>query len=191
MSILSRDKRVRRIALDAMLIALAMMLSYLEVLLPLQALLPLPGFRLGLANVVVMLTFCLLSPVDAAIVSGVRILLMGLLFGSATSLYFSFLGGLLAFLTLLLLRPIQKRISFVGVSILCAAAHNLGQILAAVTLFGVSLLLSYLPMLLIASVIYGGIVGVLVNLLAPRLQKTVGKQAKEVLSKKPSSEAPD
>ena len=88
MSTLWRADRVRRVSMDAMLVAFAVMLSYLEVLLPLEAVIPLPGFRLGLANIAVLVVFCLFSPIDAAIVSAVRILLMGLLFGSATSLYF-------------------------------------------------------------------------------------------------------
>ena len=95
---------------------------------------------------------------------------MGLLFGSATSLYFSALGGVLSFLVLLLMSWIGKKCSFFGVSVLSAAAHNAGQIIAAVTLFGTSLISSYLPALLLASVIYGGIVGLLLNLLVPRLQ---------------------
>lgn len=170
-----RDSRIRRICLDALLVAVAMMLSYLEVLLPLDAIIPLPGFRLGLANVVVLLTFCLISPKDAAVISALRILLMGLLFGSVTSLYFSAMGGLLSFLVLLAVSKLGQRISFVGVSVLCAAAHNCGQMAAAVTLFGTSLIFSYLPFLLLAAVIFGAIVGVLLNLLVPKLQKPIGK----------------
>lgn len=170
MSITSQGKRTRRVAVDAMLCVFAMMLSYLEVLLPLSVLIPLPGFRLGLANIAVLLVFCLFSPIDAAIVSAVRILLMGLLFGSATSLYFSALGGLLSFFILLLMSWIGKKCSFFGVSVLSAAAHNTGQIVAAVTLFGTSLISSYLPALLLAAVIYGGIIGLLLNLLVPKLQ---------------------
>ena len=169
MSISSRADLTRRVAIDAMLCAFAMMLSYLEVLLPLASWIPLPGFRLGLANVAVLVVFCLFSPVDAAIVSAVRILLMGLLFGSATSLYFSAMGGVFAFLMLVLMSWIGKKCSFLGVSVLSAAAHNTGQIIAAVSLFGTSLLTSYLPALLFASVIFGGIVGMLLNLFVPRL----------------------
>ncbi|MBQ8310004.1 MAG: Gx transporter family protein [Clostridia bacterium] len=158
-----------------MLCTFAVMLSYLEVLLPLSALIPLPGFRLGLANIAVLVVFCLFSPIDAAVVSAVRILLMGLLFGSTTSLYFSVMGGLLSFLVLLLLSRIGKKCSFFGVSVLSAAAHNTGQIIAAVTLFGTSLITSYLPALLLASVVYGGIVGLLLNLITPKLQPHAAK----------------
>ncbi|MBQ7335444.1 MAG: Gx transporter family protein [Clostridia bacterium] len=175
MSILSRGSRTRRICIDALLCAVAMMLSYLEALLPLNLAIPLPGFRLGLANVIVVVTFSLLTPTDAAAISATRILLMGLLFGSVTSLYFSAMGGLVSFCALLLLRCFRIKCSFVGVSVLSAAAHNTGQIIAAVTLFGMSLIPSYLPLLLFASVLYGGIVGVLLNLLIPRLQAPLAR----------------
>ncbi len=147
-----------------------MMLSYLEVLLPLGLWIPLPGFRLGLANFAVTAVFFLLSPVDAAAVSLVRIALMSLLFGSVTSFWFSILGGIFAYLMLLFCAKFARRCSMIGVSVLSAAAHNCGQILAATALFGTGLILSYLPWLLIASVVCGGTVGVLLNLTVPRLR---------------------
>ena len=177
MSTSSQANLTRRICIDAMLCVLAIMLSYLEAVLPLNLLVPLPGFRLGLANVAVVAVFCLFTPLDALAVLSVRILLMGMLFGSPTSLYFSAMGGLLSFAVLMLAKYFGKNCSHVGVSILCAAAHNTGQILAAVTLFDAALITTYLPALLIASVIYGGIVGVLLNLLLPRLQKTIARRA--------------
>ena len=177
MSTSSQANLTRRICIDAMLCVLAMMLSYLEVILPLNLLVPIPGFRLGLANVAIVAVFCLFTPIDALAVLSVRILAMGLLFGSPTSLYFSAMGGLFAFAVLMLARYFCKNCSLVGVSILCAAAHNTGQVMAAVTIFDVVLITTYLPTLLIASVIYGGIVGAVLNLLLPRLQKTVGRRA--------------
>lgn len=171
MSILPSDrtKRSYRICLDACMIALAMILSYVEVLLQVPTWFSLPGFRLGLANIVITVSFCLLSPLDAACISFFRIFLSGLLFGNLTSLYFSALGGLCAYGALFFMsRTATRRCSFVGVSILCAAAHNCGQMLAAVTVFGSALVASYLPALLIASVLYGGAVGFLLNLLMSR-----------------------
>ena len=171
MSILWRDNRVHRLTLDAAFLALAMGLSYLEYLLPIASVIPLPGFRLGLANLVVMLAFYLLSPLDAAFISTLRILLSGLLFGSVTALYFSALGGLCSFFVLLLLYLLRAKCSFIGASILSASAHNAGQILAAATLYGALVARSYLPYLLFASIFYGGLLGFLSNLLLRRLQK--------------------
>lgn len=173
MSTSSQANLIRRICIDAMLCVLAMMLSYLEAILPLNLLLPIPGFRLGLANVIIVAVFCLFKPIDAFAVLSVRILLMGLLFGSPTSLYFSAMGGIFSFAVLMFAKYLYKNCSFIGVSILCAAAHNTGQVIAAVTIFDAALITTYLPALLLASAIYGGIVGVLLNLLLPRLQKTM------------------
>ena len=173
MSTSSQANLIRRICIDAMLCVLAMMLSYLEAILPLNLLVPIPGFRLGLANVVIVAVFCLFKPIDAFAVLSVRILLMGLLFGSPTSLYFSTMGGIFSFAVLMFAKYLCKNCSFIGVSILCAAAHNTGQVIAAVTIFDAALITTYLPALLLASAIYGGIVGVLLNLLLPRLQKTM------------------
>lgn len=175
MSIMSQDKLVRRITVDALLCVFAMMLSYLEVLLPLTAAIPLPGFRPGLTNLAVTAVFVLLSPTDAALVSFTRILLMGILFGSPTSLWFSAMGGAFSFAMLLLLRLVGRRCSLFGVSVLSAAAHNVGQIVAAVAVFGESLIASYLPFLLFASILFGGIVGLLLNLLVPRLAPHLGR----------------
>lgn len=170
MSTSLRDNRTRRLTFDAMGVALAMMLSYLEVLLPLTAWIPLPGFRLGLANLAVLAAFVLLSPADAAVVSGIRICLSALLFGSVTSFFFSAMGGLLSFLTILAASGFFRKMSYLGVCVLSAAAHNVGQILAATVLFGSGVILSYLPVLLIASVGFGCITGTLMNLLLPRLE---------------------
>ena len=170
MSISLRGDRTRRVCLLALFTAFAMMLSYLEVLLPLGLWIPLPGFRLGLANLAVTAVFFLLSPVDAAIVSLTRITLMSLLFGSATSFWFSILGGTFAYLMLLFSAKCARGCSLIGISVLSAAAHNCGQILAATVLFGTGLILSYLPWLLIASIVCGGAVGTLLNLTLPRMR---------------------
>ena len=161
------------ICLCAVFTATAMMLSYLEALLPLTPVIPLRGFRLGLANTVTVLVFALISPRAAAVVSALRILLMGLLFGSAVSLFFSAAGGLLSFAALLLAGRPLRRCSFLGVSLLCAAARHLGQLLAAVSRFVPPILLSYLPVLLLCALLSGGLTGLLLNLSVPRLQRSL------------------
>ena len=167
----SQAKITRRLCLNGLLITVAMMLSYLEVLIPFELLLPLPGFKLGLANTVTVLTLVLVSKADAALVSAMRILLMGLLFGTPVSLFFSFSGGLLAYLALLLSARFLRRCSHCGVSVLCAAAHNMGQLLAAAWLFGAEIMLSYLPILLTAALLSGSLTGLLLNAAIPRLEK--------------------
>ena len=164
-----RADRTRRLCLNAVLVATAMMLSYLEVLIPMELFLPLPGFKLGLANTVTLLAFTQVSKADAAVISALRILLMGLLFGSPTSFFFSAMGGLFAYAALTVAVHLLKSCSYCGASVVCAAAHNLGQLLAAALLFGSSILLSYLPFLLFAALLSGSLTGLLLNVAIPRL----------------------
>lgn len=162
--------RVRRLAFLGVLTALALMLSYLEALLPLP--LPLPGFKLGLCNVVVLFCAYRLTLWDAALLSLVRVLVTSLLFGNVTSFLFSLFGAFFAFFAVLLAKTLlAQTLSFVGVSVLSAAAFNLGQILAASLLYQSLSVFSYLSLLLVASAIFGGAVGLLLNLIYDRLSK--------------------
>ncbi len=163
---------VRRLCLDAILLAFCLLLSYLEAILPLNVWLPLPGFKLGLANIVVTLMFVAVSPVDAALISLARICVMAALFGNASSFAFSFGGGLLSYAGLwILARAGRRAFGMVGVSVGCAALHNLGQLLVAAALYGSDILLGYLPMLLVAALIFGAVTGVLLELLLPNFSK--------------------
>jgi len=162
--------RVKRISALGLLTALALILSYLESLLPLP--LMLPGFKLGLCNVVVLFCAYRLSLWDAAILSLVRVLVTALLFGNVTGFLFSLFGAFFAFLAIVFAKTLLlKQLSFVGVSVLSAAAFNFGQILAAAILYASFSVFSYLALLLVASAIFGGAVGLLLNLIFDRLGK--------------------
>ncbi len=155
--------RVKRICLDAMLLGAAMMLSYLEAVLPLGALIPLPGAKLGLSNVAVTLCFFAVSPVDALAVSVIRISLTSLLFGNVTSFLFSLFGGLLAYAGLWISKLFYDKVSFYGISVLCAALHNAGQCLAGTIVLGSAAIFSYLPLLLCFAVFFGLITGAVIT----------------------------
>ena len=174
------DGRVARLCRSALMLALAFGLSFLEHLLPLQLLLPLPRVKLGLANIVTVVLFYFVSPIDAAVVSLLRIGLSALLFGTPISFFFAVSGGLLAYLTLLLCRPLYGRFfSFVGVSVLSATGHHLGQMAAAVTLFESGVLLTYLPVLLPAGILTGTLTGLLLNCCTPQLEKLLKRGRNE------------
>lgn len=159
---------VRRVTTNAALLAAALMLSYLEQLVPLSSV-PIPGFKPGLANMVTVMAFALLSAPDALVISLLRVGIVGVLFGSWTSLFFSFCGAATAFLSLLASRLCLRRCSYFGVSVFCAAAHNVGQVLAATVLFGPTVPLSYLPWLLPMAILTGALTGTLLNLAVPRV----------------------
>ncbi len=171
-----RDK-IRRLCFDAMLLSISLLLSYLEAVLPLTVWLPLPGFKLGLANIIITLVFVTVSPYDAAIISLCRISMMGILFGNMSSFFFSLCGAALSYLGLWLLARAGKRaFSMLGISIGCAALHNLGQLLAASLWFGTEVILGYLPILLIAALLFGSVTGILLEFILPRFRAALTKK---------------
>lgn len=166
---LSSDKRVSRLAADAALLGAALLLAFVEAVLPV-GLIPVPGFKLGLANLAVTAAAFRYRIGDAAAVSLGRILLTFLFFANPVSLLFSLAGGLFVLLALCVLtRPsVAPRFSFWGISVLCAVSHNLGQLTAASLLLG-SAVWQYAPVLLAASLICGTLTGWIMNLLPAAL----------------------
>ena len=155
------DRRVLRVAENAAFLSLALILSFVESLLP-AAVLPLPGCKVGLANLAILTVFYRThSIVPAAVISFCRCLITFFLFGNFTSLLFSLCGGAMVLGMLLLLKRVRG-LSFLGISVLCAAAHNLGQLAAAVCLTGTAVL-AYLPVLLAAAAFYGSVNGIILN----------------------------
>lgn len=161
----------KRLAFLGVFLALAMIFSYLEHLLPIP--MPIPGFKLGLCNVIVLFVAYRMGLFEGAVLSLARVLLSALLFGSPTGFFFSLMGATLAYGVIILAkRSLSKRVSFVGASVLSASAFNLGQILAACILYSDLTPLGYLPYLLFASAIFGTLTGWLTNLVSSRLEKS-------------------
>ena len=162
----------RNTALCGVFCAVALILSYLEGFVPLGAFLGIPGVKLGLANIVAVVIFYRIGVYHAAVVSLLRILISTLLFGNVTSFVFSLCGGILSFFVLFFTRRIyEKHIGLIGVSILCAAAHNAGQIFAAFVLMQETGVFLYLPPLLIAAIPCGSVTGVISALLLYTIRK--------------------
>ena len=147
-------KKTRKLTLCAVLLSLALALSYLERFIPLQMVIPLPGVKLGLANIVTLIALYLLGT-KAAFAILVPRCIMGAVFGGGiTGLLFSMTGGLLAMSVMALCRRIPC-FSVYGVSVLGAAAHNIGQILAAMVLLESVYVGAYLPYLLLVAIATG------------------------------------
>ena len=139
--------KTKRLALCAVLIALALALSYTERFIPLQMVIPLPGVKLGLANIVTLIALYLMGPKAAFAILLPRCIFGAVFGGGITGLAFSLTGGILAMLTMIFAKRIPV-FSVYGVSILGAAAHNIGQILAAMVLMNSLYIGAYLPYLL-------------------------------------------
>ena len=149
----------KKIAVCAVMIALALSLSYIERFIPLQLVVPLPGVKLGLANIVTMIALYMLNTKFAYTILIPRCILGSVFGGGITGLAFSMMGGVMA----LGVMAAAKRVrwfSVYGVSILGAAAHNIGQILAAMLLMRSVYIGAYLPYLLIISVFTGLMTGI-------------------------------
>ena len=149
----------KNLALCAVLTALALGLSTLESLFPVSLVVPLPGVKLGLANIVTVFALYELGAAPALVILLARCGLGSLFAGNASALLFSLLGGLTAMLVMIGLKRC-RRLSIYGVSIGGAAAHNCGQIAAACLTLGSMAPLYYLPILLGASLITGAVTGV-------------------------------
>lgn len=154
----------KKLALCAVLTALALGLSTLESLFPVSVLVPLPGIKLGLANIVTVFALYRLGDIPALAILIARCLLGAMFAGNASALLFSLMGGVLAMLTMIVLRRVRG-LSVYGVSIAGAAAHNIGQICAAMVVLGGTAVLGYLPVLLGVSLITGTLTGFVASLL--------------------------
>lgn len=150
--------KAKNIAFCAVMIALALALSYAEHLIPLQLVIPLPGIKLGLANVVTLVALYRVKGRYALAIVVSRCVLGAAFGGGITGLLFSLAGGSLALFTMLAARK-SLFFSIYGVSVLGAAAHNIGQILAATVLLRSVYVVGYLPWLLLAAVGTGLLIG--------------------------------
>lgn len=148
----------KQLTFCAVLTAMALALSYLENFFPLSLAIPIPGIKLGLANIVMLLALQLFQTRYAYWILIPRCVLGAVFGGGITGLTFSLCGGLLAVTVMAICKRV-KLFSVYGVSVLGAAAHSVGQILAAMLLMHSVYIGAYLPYLLAASVVTGLLTG--------------------------------
>lgn len=163
--------KTKRLTALALLVAVAMVLSYLESLIP--PLVAVPGVKLGLSNIATVLTLYTLGAPAAVAVSVVRVSLSALLFGNTVAFIYSLSGALLALLFMLLLKRLPV-FSEIGVSVAGGVAHNAGQIIAACIVMENAGISAYLPPLIIS----GTVAGVAVGIISAVLVKRIGKYMK-------------
>ena len=167
-----RKIMAKKTALLGMLVALAFVLSYIETLIPVN--LGIPGAKLGLANLVVMVALYTLGTKEAFGLSMVRILLTGLTFSSMAAMLYSFAGGLLSFAVMALMKKTEK-LSVTGVSVLGGIAHNAGQIFVAMWILDTATLIYYLPVLAITGVASGTVIGLLAVMVIRRISGAINR----------------
>lgn len=156
----------KKTALFGLLTALAFVLGYVETLVPVY--LGAPGVKLGLANLVTMVGLYCLGVKATSLISVVRIVLSGFMFGPPSAILFGLSGTALS-LTLMALCKRFRLFGIVGVSILGGVAHNIGQFLMAALVVHTFGVFSYLPVLLTAGCAAGALIGLLGGILVKRV----------------------
>lgn len=158
--------KIKKLTLNALMIALAMVLSYLESLVPLSF--AVPGIKMGLPNIVIVFVLYKMGFKPACLISLIRVVLVSILFGNVMSLVYSLAGAVLSLAVMWLLKRWEK-FSCVGVSVAGALGHNAGQIVTAMLLLETGGLIYYFPALCVSAVVAGVCIGVLGGILVKRL----------------------
>ncbi len=157
----------KKLAVTSMLVAAALILSYVESLIPSFSV---PGVKLGLANIAVIFALYVCDGKTAAFVSLVRVFAVGVLFGSAASFIYSLAGATLS-LALMMIARRSDVFSVVGVSLVGGVSHNIGQLIAAAFVMRTSGIMYYLPALLVSGAVTGALIGLTGGVLIGRLKE--------------------
>lgn len=158
----------KKIAYLGMFIALAFIFSYIEAMIPFY--IPIPGLKLGLANIVVLTVLYTFNRKEALFVSMVRIVLVALTFSNTFSMIYSLAGGLLSWAVMSFFKKTNK-FTIIGVSVVGGVSHNIGQLIAAAILMETFSMIYYLPALIVGGVITGIIIGYLSKSILKTLPK--------------------
>jgi heptaprenyl diphosphate synthase len=163
----------KKISIISVFATLALIFSYIERLIPLD--IGVPGVKLGLANIIVIIALYTIGTKYAFGINLFRIFVGGLLFSGVFAIAYGLAGGLLSFVVMYLLKK-TNRFSIVGVSMAGGVFHNIGQILMAALVIANVKIMLYMPVLIIS----GLITGILIGILAYNLEKPLQKILKQI-----------
>ena len=167
------DRRMRmkakKLTRMAQLTAIALILFLVEAQLPPLA--PIPGIKLGLANVITVYAMFVLSPGDTLLILLCRVFLGSVFSGQMMNLFYSLGGGLLCWLAMLVLRRVVSRRQIWVCSVIGAMCHNIGQILVAIWMTRTPSLIVYLPVLLVSGILTGLFTGLVAQFVLQRLER--------------------
>lgn len=167
---MNREKKAITVALYGLLIALAMVLSFVETMIPIP--IPVPGIKLGLANLVTVVGLYLIGIPGTIAVTLIRIVLVGLSFGNPYSMIYGLSGSFLSLFVMAVLKETGK-LSQVSISVLGGVAHNIGQTVFAAVIVQTSGVFYYLPFLLAAGCIAGTLIGIVGGTITERLHRAM------------------
>ena len=148
--------------------ALALIFSYVETLIPIHF--GIPGVKLGLANLAIVIILYKTDFKEALLLSVTRVILAGFIFGSLFSILYSMAGGVLSLIVMTVMKQ-RKSFSIIGVSIAGGVSHNIGQLVVAMLVVETYRVGYYLPVLLIAGVLTGFVIGIISGEVLKRIQQ--------------------
>lgn len=162
----------KKIVTISIFVAQAMILSYFERFIPLQLVIPIPGVRIGLANIIILTAIYQLGFSMSLSITLLKCFLVGLLFGTPVTMMYSFTGSLLSLFVMYSMNSLLKNyVSPVGISVVGSIFHIIGQLTVASYIMGNSKIFFILPYLLVTGVIAGLAIGFSVLKLEPYLIK--------------------
>lgn len=164
--------RTQKVAGYGLLIALAFIFSYIEALIPLP--IPIPGIKLGLANLVNVVGLYTVGISGTLVIGLLRIVMVGFTFSNPGSMLYALAGGILS----LSVMGIAKKTGWLektGVSVLGGVFHNIGQLSMAVWITKTAGVFTYLPILMVAGIITGCVIGILGGIVTERIASAVGR----------------
>ena len=147
--------------------ALALIFSYVEMLIPIHF--GIPGVKLGLANLAIVIILYKTDFKEALLLSVTRVILAGFIFGSLFSILYSMAGGVLSLIVMTVMKQ-RKSFSIIGVSIAGGVSHNIGQLVVAMLVVETYRVGYYLPVLLIAGMVTGAVIGIVCREVLKRVQ---------------------
>lgn len=156
----------KKVAFYGIFITLALVASYIEILVPIQ--IGIPGVKIGLANMVTILVMLTIGVKDACYISFIRVVLSGFLFGNLFAIIYSLAGAILSITVMALLKK-TNQFSLVGISAAGGVFHNIGQLLVAILVMENIRIGYYFPVLMISGIITGVMIGSVTGLVAKRL----------------------
>lgn len=156
----------KKIAYISLLIALSIIFSYVESMIPLNF--GIPGVKVGLANIVSVIALQMFGVWVSVLVIVLRVLLSGVMFGNAFSIIYSLAGGIVSVIIMAVLNK-TNRFSIIGISIGGGVFHNLGQLFVACIVIEQLKLAFYGPILIISGVVMGTIVGIISKMILKRI----------------------
>lgn len=159
--------KASKLSLLALSAALAMILSFVESQVP--SFVAIPGVKMGLANIVVVFALYKLGWKEAVVISGIRVFLVGLMFGSGVSLLYSSAGAAVSFLVMAVLKK-TGIFSHTAVSVAGGVMHNMGQITMASILMTTDILKYYAPFLVLSGTLSGIVIGLLAAVMVRRIE---------------------